>query len=166
MHTETDSISFFGRTNVMSHTGKIKRQVKHLIEVEGLNCPQTAKRLGISKSTVWYWMRKHGWRAQEQSPESLLSHEMRRVVARESYSETDVRKIRLLGSILDEYAARRSVLAEEIGRLVERHRGAATEKRAVLDELIGILNAYGGTASKSVKKGPQAKVNDFSGYGL
>ena len=150
----------------MGHPAKVKREAKYLTEIKGLNPRRTGERLRVSKSTVWYWVKKHGWRAQEQSPESLLSHEMRRVVARESYSETDVRKIRLLGSILDEYAARRSTLAEEIGRLVERHRGAATERRAVLDELIAILNAYGGTASKSVKKGPQAKVNDFSGYGL
>ena len=150
----------------MGHPANIKREAKYLTEIEGLNPRRTGERLGVSKSTVWYWVRKHGWRAQEQTPESLLSHEMRRVVAKESYSETDVRKMRLLGSILDEYAARRSTLAEEIGRLVERHRGAATERRAVLDELIAILNAYGGTALKTVRKGPQAKINDFSGYGL
>jgi hypothetical protein len=105
---------------------------------------------------------RFGWVRQEEEAELIILQEFKRLVAKRSFSETDLRKLKNLRNILDEYENRRSILARDIESIINRHRGSAADKTAVLNEMIVTLNKHTGSTMRIARdlSGKQPK-NDF-----
>ncbi len=148
----------------MAHQQKTKAQAKYLTEIEGLNPRQIEERLGVPKITIWSWVNKYNWKVQELTTENVLVNELKRVIVKPEYTDQELRKIRILRDLLDEYSSRRSALVIELETLIKKHRSTPTEKQALVNDLVGLLNTFTGSTLKQMKAATTDKINDFSRY--
>lgn len=139
-----------------------KKRARDLFEIEGLKPPTISKIIGVPRPTVYFWKRRHGWTLKEETPEVLVLAEFKRIIAKPAYSNADMRKLKNLRNILDEYEHRRSLLARDIQAVIDRHRGVETGSRIVLNELIAILNTHTGSTMRVIRDlSGRQPANDF-----
>ena len=139
-----------------------KKRARDLFEIEGVKPPTISKMLGVPRSTVYFWKQRNDWGFKEETPEVIVLREFKRIIAKPEYSNADLRKLKNLRNILDEYENRRSLLAKDIQIVVDKHRGGEASSRLVINELITLLNTHTGSTMRVIRdlSGKQP-ANDF-----
>ncbi len=147
----------------MRHSELKVRKARTLFELCGLKPADISSKTGIPPRTLYDWITRFAWTRQEETPEQIALAEYKRVIMKGDHSERDIRKLRVLRDILDEYTEQRSLFTQEIVEAIEVLRKSGSDKDQALNHLIGIVNKYTGSKIRRKRAANKDMKNDFRG---
>lgn len=134
-----------------------------LFELHRMTPAAISVETGIPVRTLYNWIATKGWSRQEETPEQIALAEYKRLILKGEHSERDLRKIRILRDILDEYTEQRSLFTQEIVEAIGILRKSGGDKDQALNHLIAIVNRHTGSKIRRKRAANKDVKNDFRG---
>lgn len=147
----------------MRHSELMVKKARMLFELHGLTSAAISRETGVPRRTIQDWIVRRKWAQQEQTPEQVTLAEYKRLILKGEHTERDLRKLRILRDILDEYTEQRSLFTQEIIWAINMLRKSGRDKDQALNHLIGIVNKFTGAKIRRKRSANREVSNDFRG---
>lgn len=151
---------------LMKHSELKIKKAQILFELQGWKPAAISRETGIPVRTLYGWINTKPWVRQEETAEQVTLAEYKRIILKGELSERDIRKLRILRDILDEYTEHRSLIMQEIIEAIGRLRQSGGNKDDALNHLIGIINKHTGAKIRRKRSENREVKNDFRGIEL